>query len=209
MAIIVDAVQYRDLIETMLQFPKPIIAAVAGPALAGGAGLVLASDIVVAGNSATFGLPEPKRGLVAGVVAPLVAFPRRRRPRLRLCCSLRPIRSVPREASRSSYGLVHETGPGRQSLGASRRDCQPVRCRRTRGFAAHQADAERNHRRAFGDTVVRRRGRQRHRPHDRSRRRRLGRVLGKAAPRVEVTEASRCNWGFDAERQRQPLWECV
>lgn len=69
-----DAVQYRDLIETMLRFPKPIIAAVAGPALAGGAGLVLASDIVVAGNSATFGLPEPRRGLVAGIVAPLVSF---------------------------------------------------------------------------------------------------------------------------------------
>ena len=69
-----DAVQYHDLIETMLQFPKPIIAAVAGPALAGGAGLMLACDIVVAGGSATFGLPEPKRGLVAGIVAPLVAF---------------------------------------------------------------------------------------------------------------------------------------
>ena len=47
-----DAVAYRDLIEKMLRFPKPIIAAVNGPAMAGGAGLVLASDIVVAGKSA-------------------------------------------------------------------------------------------------------------------------------------------------------------
>ncbi len=69
-----DAVQYRELIETMLLFPKPIIAAVNGPAVAGGTGLVLASDIVVAASSAKFGLPEPKRGLVAGLVAPLLHF---------------------------------------------------------------------------------------------------------------------------------------
>ena len=69
-----DARAYRSLIEQMLRFPKPIIAAVDGPAVAGGAGLVLASDIVVAADSAKFGLPEPRRGLVAGIVAPLLAF---------------------------------------------------------------------------------------------------------------------------------------
>ena len=69
-----DALLYRDLLETMLRFPKPLIAAVQGPALAGGLGLVLACDIVLAAPEATFGLPEPKRGLVAGVVAPLLAF---------------------------------------------------------------------------------------------------------------------------------------
>jgi methylglutaconyl-CoA hydratase len=69
-----DAVQYRELIETMLRFPKPIIAAVNGPAVAGGAGLVLASDIVVATPDARFGLPEPRRGIVAGLVAPLLVF---------------------------------------------------------------------------------------------------------------------------------------
>ncbi len=69
-----DAVQYRELVSLMLRFPKPIIAAVNGPAVAGGAGLVLASDLVVAAPSARFGLPEPRRGLVAGLVAPLLAF---------------------------------------------------------------------------------------------------------------------------------------
>jgi methylglutaconyl-CoA hydratase len=69
-----DAQVYRDLLETMLRFPKPLIAAVQGPALAGGLGLVLACDIVLAAPEATFGLPEPKRGLVAAVVAPLLAF---------------------------------------------------------------------------------------------------------------------------------------
>jgi methylglutaconyl-CoA hydratase len=69
-----DAVQYRELIDKMLQFPKPIIAAVNGPAVAGGAGLVLASDIVIAAAEAQFGLPEPRRGIVAGMVAPLLVF---------------------------------------------------------------------------------------------------------------------------------------
>lgn len=45
---------------------KPTIAAVNGTALGGGSELALASDLVVAGQSATFGLPEVKRGLIAG-----------------------------------------------------------------------------------------------------------------------------------------------
>ncbi len=69
-----DAVQYKDLLETMLRFPKPIIAAVNGAAVAGGAGLVLAADIVVGCSGASFGFPEPRRGLVAGLVAPLLTF---------------------------------------------------------------------------------------------------------------------------------------
>jgi enoyl-CoA hydratase len=44
---------------------KPLIAAVDGPALAGGTELVLASDLVVASTTATFGIPEVKRSLVA------------------------------------------------------------------------------------------------------------------------------------------------
>lgn len=69
-----DAVLYRDLIEKLLRFPKPIIAAVNGPALAGGLGLVLACDLTIAVSSATASLPEPRRGLVAGIVSPLLAF---------------------------------------------------------------------------------------------------------------------------------------
>ena len=69
-----DAQQYKQLVEMMLRFPKPLIAAVNGPAVAGGAGLVLACDLVVAAKSATIGLPEPQRGLVAGLVVPLLNF---------------------------------------------------------------------------------------------------------------------------------------
>src|SRR5690625_1463183 len=45
---------------------KPLIAAVEGYALAGGFEAVLACDLVVAAEDAKFGIPEVKRGLVAG-----------------------------------------------------------------------------------------------------------------------------------------------
>lgn len=45
---------------------KPIIAAVNGPALAGGCEIVLSCDLVVASSEARFGIPEVKRSLVAG-----------------------------------------------------------------------------------------------------------------------------------------------
>ena len=44
---------------------KPIIAAVDGPALAGGAEITLACDLIVASRRASFGIPEVKRCLVA------------------------------------------------------------------------------------------------------------------------------------------------
>ena len=44
---------------------KPIIAAVDGPALAGGTEIVLSCDLVVASSTAAFGIPEVKRSLVA------------------------------------------------------------------------------------------------------------------------------------------------
>jgi len=58
----------------MFECTKPLIAAVNGPAMAGGAGLLLACDLVLAARTATFGLPEPRRGIVAGMVTPLLYF---------------------------------------------------------------------------------------------------------------------------------------
>lgn len=47
------------------EISKPIIAAVNGFALGGGWEIVLACDLVVAADTATFGLPEVRRGLIA------------------------------------------------------------------------------------------------------------------------------------------------
>jgi enoyl-CoA hydratase len=53
-----------------------VIAAVNGPALAGGFELVLACDLVVAAQNATFGIAEAKRGLIAAGGG-LVRLPKR------------------------------------------------------------------------------------------------------------------------------------
>ncbi len=45
---------------------KPLIAAVEGYALAGGCEIALACDLIVAADNAQFGIPEVKRGLIAG-----------------------------------------------------------------------------------------------------------------------------------------------
>lgn len=60
------AVEGRGLGFTERPPLKPLIAAVEGYALAGGAEIALAADLIVAAENAFFGIPEVKRGLVAG-----------------------------------------------------------------------------------------------------------------------------------------------
>jgi len=52
--------------ERAVKSTKPVIAAIDGYALAGGLELALTSDIRIATNKSMFGLPEPKRSLLAG-----------------------------------------------------------------------------------------------------------------------------------------------
>lgn len=55
----------RYLFEAVLETTKPVIAALNGPAVAGGFELALACDIRIAAEHAKFGLPEAKRGMGA------------------------------------------------------------------------------------------------------------------------------------------------
>src|SRR6202044_1492687 len=61
---------------TQRDFPKPLIAAVNGSALAGGCEIMLSCDLVVAVEEAKFGIPEVKRGLMAAAGA-LIRLPKR------------------------------------------------------------------------------------------------------------------------------------
>jgi len=63
-----DAHQLLDLFLLIRQIPVPVVAAVTGRALAGGAGLASACDLVVASASARFGYPEVKIGFVPAMV---------------------------------------------------------------------------------------------------------------------------------------------
>lgn len=49
--------------------PRPVISVVQGRALGGGAGLAMASDVILAAQSAQFGFPEVKIGFVPAIVS--------------------------------------------------------------------------------------------------------------------------------------------
>jgi methylglutaconyl-CoA hydratase len=65
-----DALRLAGLYDFIYRLPKPTVAAVNGPAVAGGAGLVTVCDLAVAAAEARFGYPEVRRGLVAAMVMP-------------------------------------------------------------------------------------------------------------------------------------------
>lgn len=50
------------------RMPKPVVAAVQGPAVAGGCGVAMSCDLVIASDEASFGYPEVNRGLSAAMV---------------------------------------------------------------------------------------------------------------------------------------------
>ena len=89
---------------------KPLIAAVEGYALAGGFELVLACDLVVASESAQFGVPEVKRGLAA-TAGGLVRLPRQLPYRIALELALTGDMFPARRAY--EYGLINRlVAPG-------------------------------------------------------------------------------------------------
>ena len=92
---------------------KPIIAAVDGPALAGGAEIVLACDLVVASTAASFGIPEVKRALLAAAGG-LLRLGRKLPVNIAMQCALT---GDPIEAERAHhFGLVNELCPPGQTV---------------------------------------------------------------------------------------------
>ena len=63
-----DARSLMELYSMIRHLPVPVIAAVHGRALAGGAGLATACDIVLAARSSRFGYPEVRLGFVPAMV---------------------------------------------------------------------------------------------------------------------------------------------
>lgn len=63
-----SALRLGEIFLALRQLPKPSVAIVHGRALAGGAGLATACDIVLAAQSSSFGYPEIARGFVPAMV---------------------------------------------------------------------------------------------------------------------------------------------
>jgi len=64
-----DSLNLGGLFSQLYHFPKPTIAIVNGPALAGGCGLATLCDFVLADSDAIFGYPEVRIGFVAAIVS--------------------------------------------------------------------------------------------------------------------------------------------
>jgi methylglutaconyl-CoA hydratase len=67
-----DAARLGALFIAMRRLGKVIVAGAHGRALAGGAGLALAADLVLASDDAEFGYPEVKHGLVPAMVGAIL-----------------------------------------------------------------------------------------------------------------------------------------
>ncbi|HEX3706501.1 MAG TPA: crotonase/enoyl-CoA hydratase family protein [Mycobacteriales bacterium] len=94
----------------------PLIAAVEGWALAGGCEVVLSCDLIVASTEAKFGIPEVKRGLVAGAGG-LLRLPKRIPYHLAMEFALTGEPVTAETAQR--YGMVNRlTEPGKALDGA-------------------------------------------------------------------------------------------
>ncbi|WP_423802107.1 crotonase/enoyl-CoA hydratase family protein [Neobacillus sp. SAB-20_R2A] len=104
---------------------KPVIAAVNGFALGGGTEIALACDLIVASEKASFGLPEVKRGLIAGGGG-LLRLPRQipLKVAMRVILTGNPISAE--EAKQ--WGLVNEVVPHDQVLNAAIQLAEEIIC---------------------------------------------------------------------------------
>ncbi|HLW15913.1 MAG TPA: enoyl-CoA hydratase-related protein [Actinomycetota bacterium] len=96
-----------DLFEDMTRLGKPIVARVNGHALAGGFGLMCACDLIVAADTAEFGMPEINTGLWPFIITAVVRNAMPERKALELMMTGERIDAT--EASR--WGIVNQVVP--------------------------------------------------------------------------------------------------
>ena len=68
----VPAEMLADVLAALWEFGKPVIARIAGPARAGGLGLIAAADIAVCTREATFAFTEVRLGVIPAVISATV-----------------------------------------------------------------------------------------------------------------------------------------
>ncbi|WP_433301927.1 enoyl-CoA hydratase-related protein [Actinoplanes sp. CA-030573] len=68
----VPAEKLADVLAALWEFPKPVVCRVAGPARAGGLGLIAAADIAVCVHEATFAFSEVRLGVIPAVISATV-----------------------------------------------------------------------------------------------------------------------------------------
>lgn len=99
--------RFDEMLQTINQAPQVTIARIQGAALGGGFGLACVSDIAIAAESASFGLPEVRIGMVPALISPYVIA------RIGLTRTRQLALTGERfgAAAALAYGLVHEVCP--------------------------------------------------------------------------------------------------
>jgi methylglutaconyl-CoA hydratase len=104
---IASARRLGDLYISMRRHPKPVVSAVQGRALGGGAGIATASDLIIAAESAQFGYPEVKLGFLPAIVATMLRRAVNERQAMELALTGEPL-----SASRAhAIGLINRVYP--------------------------------------------------------------------------------------------------
>ncbi|HVW01596.1 MAG TPA: enoyl-CoA hydratase-related protein [Planctomycetaceae bacterium] len=99
-----DADVYQSVVQELFTMPMVTLAVAQGTVVAGGVGLVLACDLALAGDAAGFQLPEPKRGITASMVTPLLVY----RVGAGRASSLLLAGELIDSATAAQWGLIHE-----------------------------------------------------------------------------------------------------
>ena len=93
-----------DLLLAIRQHPRPVVAAVHGRALGGGAGIATACDLIFTTESAALGYPEVKIGFVPAIVAALLRRSVTEKRMFELLTSGEPVTALEAKA----IGLVNQ-----------------------------------------------------------------------------------------------------
>lgn len=131
-----DSTDLADLFTAFLESPKPVVAAVNGPAVAGGAGLVSVCDLAVMAASARIGYTEARIGFVAALVGVILRTQISDKHARDLLLSGRLVDA----ATAASMGLVNEVVPDGEvvdravELAASLARCAPGSISATKGL---------------------------------------------------------------------------
>ncbi|MEZ5560563.1 MAG: enoyl-CoA hydratase-related protein [Pseudomonadales bacterium] len=63
---------FGDVLARLNRLPQAVIAVVQGTCVGGGFGMAACADVVIAGQSARFGLPEPRQGFIPSQIIPFL-----------------------------------------------------------------------------------------------------------------------------------------
>lgn len=129
-----DTSDLHELLVAVESLPQPVVAAVNGPAAAGGAALACACDIAVCAESACIGFPGVRLGIHAPVVVPYAL----RAAGWRGAAYLLLTGDLVTASRALEHGLVHEVVPDAQVLTRARKiadhiaECPPQAIARTK-----------------------------------------------------------------------------